>query len=441
MSEASATGRRPGVFSRIFNALVGDAAPEGVDPALHRRALWVAFATCAWIYSVSFLLHWILFVSWLRAFLHTKCWWLMVLLTRLPDVGPPELFAALLIPVFIYAIVLKRNGARLPLAAVEIAAIALVAYVIVETISNITFGLTMGFVLVLMLLMARRRLRARVTSVLLGITFCLFLLMDIIGAGSHLHYIEVWQVPWFGSFSFSMTVGVVYSILWLPLAVALPISLLDHAPTPALRQRAERSWSLFWVFLLAASVVTVCQLARYTVDFYIFPGKADLMVGSVLLVIILWLYKTGQASRELLAFLILSLAGITVAVSTMLLIVFPGASFAASFTLGGIVALLLANDGWLNRAVIRAVVVLLINGVALGVWYHFAVIHLAKLNLYYMKEPLPGLIVKLASSWFVLLAITVGALLFAWWFVKPKEIEALMPWRKKHEAESDVVSP
>src|SRR4030042_5066900 len=125
MSEARATGRRPGVFSRIFNALVGDAAPEGVDPALHRRALWIAFVTCAWVYSISFLLS--VLIAGLFDFLSTKCWWLLMLIARLPNVGPPELFAGLLLPILICAISTKRNGARLPLAVLDVAAITLVA--------------------------------------------------------------------------------------------------------------------------------------------------------------------------------------------------------------------------------------------------------------------------------------------------------------------------
>ena len=44
---------RDNVFRRIFNALVGDSAPEGVDPALHRRALWIAFVFIAIAYIAS----------------------------------------------------------------------------------------------------------------------------------------------------------------------------------------------------------------------------------------------------------------------------------------------------------------------------------------------------------------------------------------------------
>jgi len=433
MSDATVQSSR-NIFRRIFHALVGDATPEGVDPTLHRRALWWAFSICAWGYSIRFLLGLPAYSTNFSSFLADKCWWYLRMLSHLPGVGPPDLFVALLLPVFIYAIVLKRNGARLPLAAIEIAAVSLVAYVILETIVYLTFYLTMGLTALLVLLVARRHLRSRITSVLIGITFIPFLLSDSIHTALTLDGMEIWRFEWFSASFVALTSWFVYAVLWLPLSVALPISLLGNAPTPTLRPRAERSWSLLWVFLLTAAIVIACHLAPYIVKIYIFPGRTEWMVTTLLLVMILWLYKTGRASRELLTYLVLSFAGIVVVLTTL----YYADRTAIALAIGGVVALLLAGDLTMARRKALAIGSLAFNAVAVSLWYRLVFSDLIRLRTIWYTGPEgwskacnPMLTAKFASASLVLLAIIIGALLFAWWFMKPREIEALMPWKRK----------
>lgn len=428
MSEATATGRRPGVFSRIFNALVGDTAPEGVDPALHRRALWWAFVFTAVAYTAYFLLTLPVYFPLPEAVVNLLCGVgrPFGIIYCLPPISGSSVWQALLLPVLIYAIVLKTRGAQIPLATLDIAACAMVGYALHMTLPTKYFELPLALLVMFVLMALRGHLSRRIARFIAAVLLSLRLLQEAFILTVSYGPLHMWAF-----LEFPIEPWLVFSILWLPLSIALPIALMAKPHTPRLRPRAEKSWQLTSVLLLTGVLATASYVAHYTTALKGLPEGVLWMISVTLLVTLLWLYKTGRATRDFLTFLSLALAGFVVMESVLPLIAMPhGMRLWLTMAIAALAALMLSTGIPLRRTNLWAAGALLVGSIAAAFWHGYMYERFIKRTYDLQWRIDPGEFVKMELALLVALALFVVPLLFAWWFVKPKEIEALMPWGK-----------
>jgi len=459
------------VFSRIFHALVGDSAPEGVDPALHRRALWWAFSICAWVYSASFLISlpllWI-DVPWNVGGPSLGLWRVLVYFDY---IGPPWLFPALLVPPLIYAIVLRMNRTRVPLAVIDLTAVLAAAYILRYVVPVMLLAEPVILLLMMVVLHVRGHLQAGLPRALLRATIILFFLVGVIQSIAFLSVHAIENPEWVGFHQLSLAAQLIRSVCWLPLSVALPIALIAKPNTPRLRHANGKLWQLPILLLsavLIAAAVNFTRLAaqvlgqRDSLSWFFsleIIGGFRWMVMLVIIVLCWWLLKYGAASRDFLGFTVLTLVAIAV---TSLLLPPVGMTHSARMLIpllaGFLGGLLLAASHTFDNRALRAAAVIALGSMAVGTLYICCIERLAEtfrqlvsasqqmsIVLKWIAIDLVALVAAVATLlfawWFVKPEAAVATLLFAWWFVKPEEIEALLPWRRKREAESDVVSP
>jgi len=446
MSDATVKSRGS-VFRRIFHALVGDDAPECVDPALHRRALWWAFSICAWVYSASFLIS--LPLLWLDYpwFTEELSFGPLQLLMYFNNFGPPGLFSGLLVPPLIYAVVLRLNRTRVPLAVLDLMAVLVAAYVFCWMLPVPFLAEAAVLFLMMLVLSARGHLKTQLARPLLRGTILIFFAADL------LIVLEL-STEWSG-LSQPWLARDLIQFIWLPLSVALPIALMAKPNTPRLRHVNGKPWQL--PAFLTAAMLIACAVdfvgnsvrALWWQDAYrlfFTPGHLGnprWMVMLVVIVLCWWLLKYGAASREFLSFTVLVLVATKVTPSLL-----PPLGMARStgiFTIllvGGVSGLLLATSHPFSNKALRAAGVIALGSMAVGTLHYIYIDPLIETlrQLYPARQPLSTVlmwtVVDLAA-----LVVAVAAFVLAWWFVKPGEIEALLPWRRKREAESDVVSP
>ena len=165
------------MLTRIFNWLVGDAAVDGVNPSLHRRALWIAFEVLLIASAMSLVLTYayLLFIfSDLRV--PFGVFRAMAYIPSLQLDGVPESSA---VPLLVYARVLRLKGASLP-APIVLVASALLAGMAIGNWrgSPFFFPLSGSIALIIIILVAQGLLRRRITTVTLAVALLLAAVND-----------------------------------------------------------------------------------------------------------------------------------------------------------------------------------------------------------------------------------------------------------------------
>jgi len=437
MSSLTAPARRPNLLARLFNWLVGDAAVDGVDPALHRRALWVAFIITGAVYIAYFIL--LLPLSFdlpepVYEFLfgydkpnYGLIWWL-------PNVNSANLWQVLLAPMLVYALVLKTRGVKFPLAVLDIATCVLVGYIFDSTVRLKYFGTPVALLLVFALMFLRGRLKRRMAIWVAGISLGLWFLLEILRF-STMHLMQgamTLSQPFERWMDLLLVEGQVFSVVWLPFSIALPIVLLAQPRTPQLRPLAKNAWQLTTVLVLSVLVAATSSALYYIGRSNLIPSGLIWMATLTLLVTLLWLYYTGQATGELLAFFALAVAGIVVINSLIPWVAMPDWLRAGlSLAVGCLLALVLATNAPMRRTNLWAALTVVVGSFAATIWDALIISRYAERSRNLLWQVDPGWFVQLELSLLVELALFIGALLLAWWFVKPAEVEALLPWLAK----------
>jgi hypothetical protein len=162
------------------------------------------------------------------------------------------------------------------------------------------------------------------------------------------------------------------------------------------------------------------------------------MVMLVAIVLSWWLLKYGAAPRGFLSFTVLTLVAFKI---TPLLL--PPVGMARSawifipLLVGGVSGLLLATSHPFSNKALRATSVIVLGSMAVGALYYFYIEPLLETlgQLYPARQPI-GTVLMWTAIDLVALVIAIATLLLAWWFVKPREIEALLPWGRRSSAVS-----
>jgi hypothetical protein len=340
----------------------------------------------------------------------------------LPTISGLSIWQALLLPIFIYAIVLKARGARIPLAMLDLAACALVGNVLRTTIPVSSVNLPIALLAMFLLMGYRGHLGRRVTYILAVVSLGLWVFTDIF----HLTALYYSTSPGLRSLDMSIIQFKVLPISWLPLSIALPIALMAKPYTPQLRPQAEKSWQLTSVLLLTGALVTASYIFYQTTTLrwiqvgafgMTLPSGIIWMVSTTILVMLLWFYKTGRALREFLTFLGLALGGFVVMESVLPLGVMPGeVSLWLFAAVAALTALVLSTDIPFRRTNLWAAGALLVGSIAAAFWHSYMYERFIKRTYDLQWRIDLGEFVKTELALLVALTLFVLPLLLAWWF-------------------------
>lgn len=430
MDSPSIQSHRPNLFVRLFNWLVGDAAVDGVNPALHRRALWIAFQVWLIAAAASYFLTWpgtLMFIFDLNV-----PYGLLKALSFIPSVPYVGVTAAVLVPLLVYALVLRLNGVPLPAPTVILAS-ALLTGLAVENWSGpcFFFSFSGSIALIIIILLALGLLRRRISAVALAAALLLAVVEDLwmanyfrlSAAGTEMPMGIADHYAWFGV--------LIAGPLWLLIAIILPLSLMSsprpRRPRPAFVFKLDFAWLMLGLILLLGLAFALGH--RYLLP--LVPSNIRIGLALVAVLALWWaLLQLGGESR-LTQFLLLAFAGF-VAINSVLLGPLKGlALWLCAAVGGGIFALWLAAPERIPRGNLGYFAMGIINAVGAVVYYFYGIINLAKLHQSFNPAPM-ALTVKLGCAFALELALVLAAALFLWASVRPGEVRELI-WPSRAE--------
>lgn len=305
------------MLTRIFNWLVGDAGVDGVDPALHRRALWMAFTITGAVYLVACALAVPSF--WYHQMPGDPLFWVTFELQML---GPPPWYYIFLTFALLYALVLRVNGATLPLAFLDLTAVFVLAWVVRCALPFLYFVDSLLILLVMWLLLARQHVDRKLPVALFwlaaAVLFASHLMMVISSAASY--------STGFGSGISYRAASLAYNLLgsvgMLPFAVMLPVAVFARPRTQERGPATGSKWTpLLWLAVALAAAYAISFGARawlLNVPGMLSPGiLAPEIVGGLGwsltlagLVLGWWYLRRATGAHRFAAFMLMAVVGV-----------------------------------------------------------------------------------------------------------------------------------
>jgi hypothetical protein len=421
------------MLTRIFNWLVGDAAVDGVDPALHRRALWVAFEVWLIAAAASYLLTWP--GTMMLIFNFNVPYGLLRALSFIPSVPYVGVTAAVLVPLLVYTLVLRLNGVTLP-APIVILASALLTGLAVENWSGpyFFFSFSGSIALVVIVLLDLGLLRRRASAIALAVAM-LFAVTDDFWLANYFRLSAAGtEIPMGIADHYAGFSVLTANPLWFAIAIILPLSLLSsprpRLPRPSFVFKLDFAWLMLGLILLLSLAFALGH--RYLLPLV----PSNIRTGLTLVAVFsLWwaLLRLGGESR-LTQFLLLTFAGF-VAIYNIIPSGLPALARWLCAALGaGILALWLAAPERIPRGNLGYFVMGLLDGAGAVVYYQYGIINLAKLHQSFNPAPV-ALTVKLGCAFALELALVLAAALFLWASVRPAEVRELL-WPSRAGADN-----
>jgi hypothetical protein len=436
-------------YRRLFAWLTRHEAPPGVDPEAHRKALWAAFVFCTVAFTTSTLviiLETILILYlqplWDKlTFLHTNL--VMLVITSLQQFSPGDILNALFFAFLVYAIVLRLRGNRLPSSVMDMMVTAVFASLILDPFGALPPSRNYGYILYPALFALVLRYRGHLHSGNARLLFFLASTLSILFATIGAIAFRLTQMGNPGSMSLPFesyfTASYQFSgIVFLPLAIMLPIALLASArtPNPPLVINAKRKpfsatdllsgLSILFATALAANMVWFIPQENYWVSIFIggFTSRHAGM-GYVLLALAIAALMMPRVSHQFRAFLVCALCLYFLSDHFVFYLRWiPLDTTAPEMVVMGLGALWLATQGKISKAKMLAAAMIVLNSFAIAMWMSLEKPVGKIASLYGDSAPLlVGL--KIGAYELVLLALLPAMLLTAWWFLAPDDVEAL----------------
>jgi hypothetical protein len=304
------------MLTRIFNWLVGDAAVDGVNPTLHRRALWLAFVITGAVYLIACALQVPTF--WYHQMPGDR---FFLLHSALFVLGPPPWYYWFLTFATLYAIVLRRNRATLPPAFLDLTAVFLLAWVIRQATPVMVMVDSLLLLLLMWLLLVRGHLARKLPVTLFWLAAVVLLtghLLMVVGdyllsPGTHSFV--------FNSGSLLIAWELIGSVGMLPFAVMLPVAVFARPSTQQFAHATNYTWEpalLLAPTLAVAYVVNFCARSwMMSLSYPPSPGfLSPYVVGGLGWSLTLaclafgwWYLWRANGALRFAAFLLMALAG------------------------------------------------------------------------------------------------------------------------------------